>query len=289
MEALITTFPGESIQFSSIDTDESGNIYVCRTRSKHVFQISPDGSRTELYNGELNFEADYGRVLWNKAYGVILDMKKPRVILGVSAGYSTHEKIWSTCIDDVGTQYRICCAPESYTAEHMICLYDIANQKVKYGYVTSLPKSLQLINMYIYMKPASVKFIGTNVYLISQGGFVFYNDKFLMRLWKNLRATQLFVLNNGTYVVKAYSSLTQYKRDEHIKTIAVPQNDVLTVTRNGDVIFTRKNNIYQIKAVFTLNCESLLNICLKFIKCSGHPYDLSNLPNDLLMKLKSIK
>lgn len=157
---LIAIFPDEDIQFSSIDMDKSDNIYVCQAESKDIYQISLDGNLTKLHENI---------AMCNKLY------------------YDTiGQKFHFPCFDDQGTQYEVCYMRDVCTRKYKCHLYNYQTNKIKYDYMALLPRRYMNLKHFKYMKPADVKFLGSNVYFISRGGHVFYNDRFLMRLWTTL-------------------------------------------------------------------------------------------------------
>lgn len=247
-----------NLKISSLAIDDHDNIYASIDKTKHIFQIKSDGSRKDIYKGNVLVEDDYARVIWNKKYGVISVEQHPRMI---PHNYKNLESIY---IDAYGEQYKIIEDSSLWQVDHAKYLCHYKYILHEYYRIPSLafdendtPHSVQE-NL---IKISDLKFYDMNICVgITYGGFVFYHKSLIARLWNDIRKAELFILDNVTFVVNDQKSLRQYNLKLSmgqyplpLKVLPIPQDcDTLIVSYKGDIIFSRGNNIYKIKSAFDL-------------------------------------
>lgn len=132
-----------------------------------------------------------------------------------------------------------------------------------------------------------IKFVNNNIFTITEGGFIFKNNKIINRLWDNVRNCVLFVLSDETLVI--FDTTTNYLFRTN-KYGDILYNDVikfpfdcLTIASNGDIFVAYGNSIFKY-TLFEPYFPKLLDLCVDTLSTLNN-INLTVLPNDLVSKI----
>lgn len=275
----------------SLEINHSDEIYVCfgYGYGNYIFKINSKGERKNLYDGSIRVENDYADIIWNKTLGLIILQHKGNVIIDHMDNINPYKNYKSPHIDENGNPYQIInnslwdCNNKKYLINYNHIIHEFYGDPYLKNLIFDTTPSIKFnpnCNKKFIGTISDIKFHNNNIYSITKGGFLFFNNKLVTRLWTNICNPEIFVIKDNSCIINDEKHLIHFDGIFIKNKILLPKNhEKLIISHNGDIIFTRRNKIYKITNPFIDKIPTLQRKCIEYIH--NNKIDISILSSDL--------